>query len=592
MEDSVNYNDLSQLKEWFETAEEATQTARRLAERDRDYYDNYQLTEAEKNKLSQRNQPPIVINRIKPKINFLLGWEQNQRVDPKVFPRTPKHEDEAHAITDALRYVADNNRFDRIRSGVWENMLIEGFGGSEQTIEVKRDGEVEIKIIHHPWDRLFYDPYSRKSDFSDARYLGTVVWMDEEDLKVRFGQNKEALEAIEQTHQHGDVALSDTFDDRPKHQWYDGNRKRVRIVSMFYRNFEDNGRWHHCIFSSGGKLKKSAPSPFLDENGEPECPLTLISTYIDRENNRYGEVRTMIDPQDEINARRSKALHLLSMRQTMAPKGSIENVQRMKQEMSKPDGHIEYLDPSNPPQVMNTLDMQQAQFALLQEAKNEIDLMGGNVALQGKEQRDLSGRAIMAQQSSGAIELKPLIDQLRDWHLRCMRQVWNRIKQFWTEERWIRVTDDERNVRFVGINERQLEQDPMSGMMMQVGVKNEIAKLDVDIILDEGHDVVTIQSEQFAQLTQMVQAGVQIPPDILIEASVLRNKKALLERMQKNGQPSPEQQAAMQAAMQAEMEERAAKTQKDYTQATLNEAKAQQLGVETQMSLVGINAAM
>ena len=36
-----------------------------------------------------------------------------------------------------------------------------------------------------------------------------------------------------------------------------------------------------------------------------------------------------------------------------------------------------------------------------------------------------------------------LLDHLRDLDLRVFRMMWNRIRQFWTTEKWIRVTDDE-----------------------------------------------------------------------------------------------------------------------------------------------------
>ena len=65
--------DLAVLVDWFEESEEATRNARELSERDCDYYDNKQLTEAEVTELRKRGQPEIVINRIAPKIDFLVG---------------------------------------------------------------------------------------------------------------------------------------------------------------------------------------------------------------------------------------------------------------------------------------------------------------------------------------------------------------------------------------------------------------------------------------------------------------------------------------------------------------------------------------
>ena len=110
---------LTQLRTWFEDAEEATQQARKNSERDRDYYDGRQFTAEELKILRDRGQPDIVINRIQPKVNFLLGWEATNRTDPRAFPRTPADEDASEAATDALRYVHDQGDLQTMFSDAW-----------------------------------------------------------------------------------------------------------------------------------------------------------------------------------------------------------------------------------------------------------------------------------------------------------------------------------------------------------------------------------------------------------------------------------------------------------------------------------------
>ena len=58
----------------------------------------------------------------------------------------------------------------------------------------------------------------------------------------------------------------------------------------------------------------------------------MQSGYVDRDNNRYGAIKDMIGPQDEINKRRSKALHLLTMRQVVAEQGAVEDVDAARAE--------------------------------------------------------------------------------------------------------------------------------------------------------------------------------------------------------------------------------------------------------------------
>ena len=113
-------------KEQFEYWENATDAAREDARRDRDYRDGKQWTEEEAAALEERGQAPIVINRIGPKVDFLIGTERQNRQDPKAWPRTPEHNEAADAATDALRYAADNVDIDASFSDCFEDLSVEG----------------------------------------------------------------------------------------------------------------------------------------------------------------------------------------------------------------------------------------------------------------------------------------------------------------------------------------------------------------------------------------------------------------------------------------------------------------------------------
>jgi len=203
----------------------------------------------------------------------------------------------------------------------------------------------------------------------------------------------------------------------------------------------------------------------------------------------------------------------------------------------------------------------------LAESKQEIDQLGPNASLLGQVQGQQSGRAIMAQQQAGMAELAPLYDSLRDWTLRVYRAMWNRIKQFWTDERWIRVTEDTEAPQFIGINQFQGWQVAPNGQIVPA-IENNIAEIDVDIIIEDAPDFITLRHEQFEQLTQMAQAGVPIPPEMMIESSSLRDKQRLIEMMREQNQAA---QQAQPQAMQAEEERKTIDTQ---SQAQLRGAQA------------------
>lgn len=585
MEDNLN-----RLVRQFEVAEEASQNGRRDAERARDYYDGAQLTDDERRVLAKRRQPPVVSNLIKPKIDYLRGLERQGRTDPKAYPRTEHDDEAANAATDALRYVARDQSVDIKRSAVFENMLIEGFGGAEVTV-AKTKGGIDPKITYIAWDRLFADPHSSAHDYADAAYKGYVTWMDAEAAKARF-EGKDAV--IDATVEKPTSSATDTYEDKPKWTyWADKTRKRVRIVTQYYKT---GGVWHWCIYTLAGMLQESEPSPYLDDEGRPECPLILQSAYIDRDNDRYGIVRDMFDPQDEVNKRRSKGLHLINSRQVRISRASGIDKEVARRELARPDGII--IADQGEVEVLQTTDMTAGHFNMYQDAKTTLERMGPNATMQGKAGQDQSGRAILALQQGGMVEMAPLLDALRHFNIRLYRQVWNRIRQFWTDERWVRITDDERNVRFTVLNTtqgalamrklgeavksgqvdmdtaRQYEQQILNDPRMAQPA-NAVGELDVDIDIDEVAETPTLQAEQFDLLAKMAQGGIPIPPDVLIEASGLRNKAKLLKMLEESrSQPNPMQELQQRGAA-AEVAKSEAEVGKTQAETEYTAAKAQ-----------------
>lgn len=611
MEDGLKPADeaLTELVRMFEESEQTTRPAREKAERDRDYYDGKQWTPEEEQALKRRKQPVVTYNRIQRKVDYLSGMERQTRKDPKAFPRTPRDEAAADAATDAIRFACDDCEWDDVRSAAWDNLLIEGTGAVMVGVKKVKDG-YDPDIIPIPWDRFFYDPASCKIDFADARYMGIVTWYDYAEAVRKWPDAKDALEATLKHEQN-----TETYDDKPKdNMWADPKRKRVRVIEMYHK--ED--QWMRCVFTFGGYLEDKAVSPFIDEEGEPENPIKARSLYIDRDNNRYGAVRVLISPQDEVNKRRSKGLHLITMRQVRASRAVSEDPEKIRREMAKPDGIIMAEDGEF--EILPSNDMAAANLQLLQEAKAEIDLLGANAALAGKNENDLSGRAILAQQQGGMVEVARMFDRLRSLSIDVYRAVWNRIRQVWTEERWIRVTDDERNLRFVGLNQQvtvamlaeevaqgdqeaiakaaqivgpqvmqaYLQGDPqaqmMLGMFVQqngqqvIEVRNAVNELDVDIVIDEGMDTPTVQAEQFEHIVKMLPAlgPLAQSPQMLatiIEASQLRNKDKLLEMVEQAAaapppDPAMEQMKQIQIAGEAaKVEETQSKTAKNIAQA-------------------------
>jgi hypothetical protein len=561
LENSLTSQDggrLAKLIGYFEEAEEATLDARTKSERDRDYYDGKQWTADETAELKKRGQPAIAFNVIKSRVEFLLGLEKQQRRDPKAYYRNQPDEPAAEAFTSGLRFAAESADFPAKRSKTWKNLVVEGYGGVEAYVEP--DGiDHKICLNHIPWDRIVFDPHSSSEDFSDARYIGQVLWMDLEEAVEKYGDE---ARAVLETTLAGSPRPGETYDDKPKWSvWGDPKRKRVRIVSLWHK---EAGRWFLCEFTKGGELVYQE-SPYRDRQSNSLCPLVLESAHVDRENNRYGEVRHLVDPQDEVNKRRSKALHQSVSRGVIAEAGAVEDVSKTRKELARPDFYVEVMRDARF-EVVDGIQLAAGQAALLSDAMNYISQAGPNQALLGKGTEDQSGRAIEAQQSGGMVEMGDLLDALRRFDQRVFQLLANMMQQFWTAERWIRVTDDELSPQAVGLNVSQVDEygNP-------VGAENAVADMDVDIIIADAENVITMQSEAYQAFVTTLPMLAQMPPafaKIAVKthpALTSAQKREIIATLEGQTEPDP---AAQQA--QAEQQQMA----KDMAAAELEKRRA------------------
>lgn len=597
--------DLASVKKMFEDSSSLTQSSRRQSEIDRDYFDGKQFTAEERATLAKRGQPDSVFNRTRPAIEGIIGVIDQGQSDPRAWPRNPGDEDAAEVVTKTLRYIEDKSRLDRTKMDAAEQFYVEGTCAVIIDIDERRD----IQPTQVRFEEFFYDPRSRRKDFKDARYMGVAKWRWADDVIADYPKAKDEVTVTLAGAMMGDQS----FEDKPLDgasaavDWVDGKRRRVMVVELYHLEAR---KWQRCVFHSGGVLEYGV-SPYLDMYKQPKCPIEAVSCYVDRDNNRYGKVRDMRGPQDEINKRRSKLLHMISVSQIQAVDPSAQEVDAdtARKEAARPDGVIPFGW-----QKVSTSDVASGQANLLAEAKAEIERMGPNPAILGRQGEGQSGRANLVRQQAGMTELAPSMGVFDDWMLRVYRAIWEGARQFWTGPMFIRVTDDEGAPEFLGINQPPSMPGPdgqpvkgkpiadpqgepgeggampqlmqggkpafqMPDGSMVLGYENAVAEMDVDITLETTPDTANVQQEQFMALVELAKSGVQIPPQILLKASSLPDKRKLLDEMKAmTEQPDPQAQAKAQLAergMTAEVEKTEAEVIKTRAEADLTGAKAE-----------------
>ena len=621
---------LSEYRRMFDAYQSATQDERQRNLEDNDYYHGHQLTAEEVSTLKQRGQPVVPVNRIRTAVNGIVGVYTRGNSDVRGWPRTPGDADAADVATETLRYIGEAARLNVTKKGAFKNMLVEGTCACLITV----DNDYNIKPLKIRWEEFFYDPRSREEDFSDARYMGIAKWMYQDDAAKAYPNKAAEIVAFQGGNGgSGTVSIIDEAgQDRPTNimGWYDGQRNRVLIVELYHRAA---GTWHRCAYYGGGILSEGL-SPYLDEKGRPSNPIEAQTAYVDRQNNRFGVVRDMKPIQDEINKRRSKLLHILNSAQVQAedPAAIETDTEIVRKEAARPDGVL----PFGWRRTSST-DMSAGQMGLLSEAKNELERMSPNPAILGRQGADTSGRALLARQQAGLVELDDILSGFDDWELRVWKQCWARAKQYWTVPMWIRTLDDEEVPKFVGINQPQDAPQqpqpgamqgqpmpandmmghnggpPMEGMQPQqgggmlpgdapiqeepgpvspqdmnpseqlqpgvLGYKNSIASMDIDIVIRTQPETASLMVEVVKDLKDVVASNPryaeEVPFDMFIELAPIPRKRQIL-KMLKGAREARSASMKDEMAFKKAVEHAAAQAKLDESKSktALNEASA------------------
>lgn len=572
---------IERLRKMFDDSRDATQTNRLLCVRDRGYYDGpEQLNSDVRRILKARGQPPIYTNRIRGMVDGILGVLDGAKVDPRAYPRNPQDDNAADVATKTLRFISDVSNFKQTKLDCAENFLIEGTCAA--IIEAAGE-DIPVTQIRH--EEHFADPFSRRNDFKDAKYQGIAKWMDASDVKARY---PDRWKAMGDPLSGGAGALETTWQDRPNNfkPWVDRNRQRLMMVEVYYNDIrppEARAQWYRCVYCAQGVFEHDL-SPYLNaRTQETVCPIEAQSCYVDRENNRYGRIRDAIPIQDEVNARRSRGLHLLNSRQIQERELGAAQVDAntARKEAARADGVIPVGW-----MLVPTQDLASGNMLLLSEAKSELDRMGPTPAVLGRgDGPDQSGRSRQVLQQAGMTELARPLGRLSDWENRCYRQMWMRAQQFWTAPMFIRVTDETRAPDFIKVNEPAFDEggqpvlatdaqgnpqmqpvtgpdgqpvmDPQSGqpqMQPQQKVNNRLAEMDMDIEIDTVPDTANLAQEVWADLLGITERIPMNSPDFMlaVELSPMPDKTRIIERLKQMQQDQAEQaQAQQQQAQEA-----------------------------------------
>jgi hypothetical protein len=500
------------------------------------FYEGNQLSDTEIQELNNRKQPVIVENRIRPKIRKLLGQYRSQKMKivyrgRNIEPHPFTDEDESDVLNKIVLHIQQRSGYEFVESDMVFDGFIAGFGVLEVYNAKNELFEKEIIITQEDCLNVFPDPYSRLYDWNrDARFIHRAKWVDEKQFKKLWPDaNIDAAINV-------NPALHDEVSDFKGDNYYDQRSRRIRVIETEFKDYEDQKAYEDTTYTKtvikkvvwcyNNILSPEKPTgyetyswiPYFDErkkDGEP-----------------YGEVKNLIDPQTEINKRRSKALHLLNTNKTILEEDAVRDIASLKDENALPDGVIE-VRPGKIERIKfeTNLELAASQMQMHSEAVNAMkEISGIGDDAMGLRSEVRSGIGVARKQAASDQVNVSVFENLRRTRLILGKVLLERIKYVVTPDQVFSITDSLGDKQVFSLSQGDHEK-------IKTGI--------YDTIVEEAPDTTTMQEEEFRTMTEFMQT-IPIPPPLqpqylklLLKMSQLKSKNELIAQIDQISQMTP-----------------------------------------------------
>lgn len=585
-------------------------------------------------------------NLVAPMINLVAGVESQNRTDYRYLPRGPQDVDGSAAVTKIAKFIQDQTDGDRQLSRQFWDAITTGVGWAElaynpdpygpQIIQ-RRVNQFDVwgdphgrepdlsdyldvfrSVVTYPemlakrWPRYRQDILSAASEFAgdpynlshsadwtnahgdrppmdlwDDPHLGTWSWD-----ALQAGERPAQIRAVERWYKVEDWAKVVRLRDGSAIEVTPANAKEMAQVLLAHDGTgRPYGRLIHAVLPRirvavflpdlpGGVLLADSESPY-PHNRFPFIPMWA---YEDDCGRPAGIVRQLWTSQRDFNARMASLLKRSLTGQLLFEEGAFVDEDEALAEFDKSNGRIR-LAPGGLQKIMIRDNVQGApieEMILGMDRAMIQDYSGATAEQQGIQTGAKSGIAMQTQIVQGQTRLYTIFDN-RNWTQEQLgRLMLPMIRETFTGEMAVRVTESNAGIDFVEINQ-----------LTDKGIRNDITtgEYDCKVSLTSMRDTQAVMAlESITNLASQMAPDLQalFAPQIARLAAMATNlpesqqliedleliKQAMMQRLTGGGQPDPQAVQLQQQAVQLEMAGQEAEVSKTQAEAEAKKAEA------------------
>lgn len=553
IESSKPFSDeLKKLQRWYSVAvSEEADHWRPKARMWHDYYHGDQLDSDVLKEMKERSQPPIKLNMVKSIVNLVTGQEIQGRTDILFLGNNDKGSITGEVFTNIYRHENSTNGFEYEKTAAFRDAVV---GGRGVLYCDYQDGDIVREYVD--WEEVYIDPSSKRKDYSDAKFMFRVSWVDLDVAKDLFpekakdiqGLHKDAKEELDNDPSYSTDGKNKNYydDDYDNHKRYiDPGRVRIKLIEAWWK--EGNGKnlkINNAIFTDNMFLSEPVESKHKHIKG---FPYIFFYYNKDRHGMPYGLVKDLIDAQDVINKMFSKSMHILATNQVLAEAGSITDQGRLQDDITKPDAILDVFKTGalrdGSVKIENNYDKASLAFQHFNvglDAMNRIS--GANNELQGNYSNARSGTAISMRMRQGNTVLTDIYDCLEKVSKDLAERFVLLASQYFDKEKIFRYTDNQGEFQTITANKGVSEVDPVTGETIS-GKSNSLENVfEYDVVISEAAKAGNANEHELTLISEIMKGHPELmTPQLAAEffrATNLKSKQDLAKAVMPPEQPA------------------------------------------------------